>query len=501
MAFTPQWPATGVGALRDGRPVEWSGTMPALVYFGQHRMEVVDDRPIVCTDQDLLARVDRVHRCGTDVKIFQQGRPDQCEESLLEELRSIFGLTAPAGDAPFTALSDLARGGPPDPAIRDPLYLALAERIADLPPAERAALPVRMRRLWGRILGHETVVTIERVGSAVRTLRTGIGYLEGVDLPEAYLAFEPGQQCVLQSRIAYYDPPPPDCPEARGVQLLGGNITDLAMNLGGAYAARVRLTPEIIRSGSVVRIPAGVRPEAAALAEPTACLLDCFQKCTHELGQDAAGSILLKGVRPGGITCVIGSGAMALMSGLLATLDDPVVKMGRAREVVFVVRSPAKADFVRRMLPQMPLRTVVCAEAGELPQAVRRQYAPDHQARFGRPFRGFDDVILAAGDARTVAAAHEIITHTGGRLMMFAGTRGPCTLESGVWHYGNAGVVGTSGCNTRMMEVALGLFARRSLDPTPLAGRAWTFDDLRKPGGIEAFFADKHLRPCLVPNA
>ena len=73
-------------------------------------------------------------------------------------------------------------------------------------------------------------------------------------------------------------------------------------------------------------------------------------------------------------------------------------------------------------------------------------------------------------------------------------------IESGVWHYGNAGVLGTSGCNTRMMEVALGLFARGTLDPTRLAGRVYTFADLQSPGGIETFFGDKHLRPCLEPN-
>lgn len=475
--------------------------MTALVYLGKEHMEVVDGRPIVCTDQDIIARVDRVHRCGTDVKIFRNGRPDQCEESLLDELRSIFACSERPGRVPFRTYADLAIGGGCRPEIDDPLYRQLTERIASLPDDQRRDLPRQMRLHWGRILGHETVVTIERVGSRVGELRKGIGYLDGVDLSTEYLDFQPGQRCVLQSRVAYYDPPPSDMPEARGVQLLGGNITDLAMNQAGAYASRVRLTPEMICSGSIIRVPAGVSPEAAALAEPTACLLDCFQKSTHEVGQDHTGSILVKGVRPAGIACVIGSGSMALMAGQLATLDDPILKMGRAREVVFIVRSQAKADLVRSILRDRPVSTVICPDEAVLPAAISGQYARSFEARFSRPFQGFDDVILAAGDAGTVAHAHRLIAPTGSRILAFAGTRGQCTVESGAWHYGNAGIVGTSGCNTKMMEIVLGLFARRSLQPEPLAGKTYTFADLRKPGGVEVFFDDNHLRPCLTPNA
>ena len=474
--------------------------MTALVYFGQRRMEVVEGRTIVCTDQDVIARVDRVHRCGTDVKIHRDGRPDQCEESLLDELRSIFDCSEQPGDVPFKAYVDLTMGGAADPAVSDPLYAAISKRIISMSPPDRQALPAMMRTRWGRILGHETVVTVERVGSAVAGLRRGIGYLDGVELSANELAFEPGQKCVLQSRIAYYDPPPEGRPGARGVQLLGGNITDLAMNQAGAYATAVRLTPEIICSGSVLSVPACVPSELAALAEPTACLLDCFQKTTHEVAQDHQGSILVKGVRPGGLTCVIGSGSMALMAGLIATMDDPVVPMGRAKEVVFIVRSQAKAELVRQILHDRPVATVVCDSDDDLSTAVRAQYERSRYAHADRAWAGFDDVIVAAGGAETIAAAHHLLASTGGRVMAFAGTRGPCRLESGVWHYGNAGVLGTSGCNTKMMEVALGLFARGSLDPSPLAGRVYTLGDLAAPGGTERFFADKHLRPCVEPN-
>jgi hypothetical protein len=171
VAFVPNWPQTQVGGQRNGRPIEWASTMTALAYFGKERMEVIRGRPIVCTDQDIIARVDRVHRCGTDVKIFRNGRPDQCEESLLDELKAIFRCSQPPGKVPFTAYAELAMGGVHRAEINDPLYRELAEHIAALPEDQRRDLPKLMRLHWGRILGHETVVTIERVGSRVKDLR------------------------------------------------------------------------------------------------------------------------------------------------------------------------------------------------------------------------------------------------------------------------------------------------------------------------------------------
>jgi len=495
-----RWPACGVGEIRDGSRVEWSGTMRALVYYGKGRMERVDDRPIVCPEHAVIARVERVHRCGTDVKIYSSGRPDQCEESLFDELRSIFNTRAMQRDGHFTDYTRLLMDGELVDAADDALYAELRQRIATMSPEQRRELSARLRRHWGRILGHETVVVVERVGSRVHELHDGIGYLDGRSLDHRYLDFKVGDRCVLQSRIAYYEPAPKAMPDAAGIQLLGGNITDLAMNLGGAYAELVRLTPEIIQSGSAIRVPAGVPMEMAAMAEPTACLLDCFQKTTHELGQDLHGSILHKSVKPGGVTCVIGSGAMAIMSVMLALLDDDTIGMAPASEVVVIVRSQDKANLVKKIVPDRRVVTLLCPDEIQMTQRIAETYAPEYKQRTGQAFRGFDDVVLCAGSAQTVALAHRIIAPTGARLQTFAGTRGECAIESGVWHYGNAGILGTTGCNTKMLEVSLELFQRGKLPVDRLAGKGYTFDDLSTPEGVKAFFEDKHLRPYLAPN-
>jgi threonine dehydrogenase-like Zn-dependent dehydrogenase len=363
---------------------------------------------------------------------------------------------------------------------------------------ERIQLWSQLHLYWGRIFGHETVVELVFVGSRVKELREGIGYLAGDTLSGGQLDFQVGQRFCLQSRIAHYQPTPGTLKGARGVQLLGGNITDLAMNQAGAFAQYVRIRPQVIQSGSVLRVPDRIDDISAALVEPLACLLDCFQKSTHELGQDAQGSVLKKGMLPGGLALVVGSGSMAMMAAKLALMQDAALDVGGARQVVIAVRSDDKRQLVDQVMSD-PLATCVVAKDDAALIELLKTFKPHESDPYGRPFRGFDDVILCAGGADTLAATHRLIAPTGGRILAFAGTRGACQIESGVWHYGNAAVMGTSGCNTKMMELALQLLERGSIDVRPLSGRAYTFADLKQQG-TAAFFQDQLLRPKLLPN-
>ncbi|MGQ9628904.1 MAG: hypothetical protein ACUVXI_01160 [bacterium] len=490
-----------VGEEFRGRRIEGVGRMYALVYFCRGSFEVVKDRPIICTEDDIIGRVDMVHRCGTDVKIHSQGRPDQLDERLLEQLRDLLGLSGDFDPRKLPIYVGLLRDGERG-ECSDPLYRNLLGYVDSIPPEDRGKLWTALKMRWGRILGHEMVVTIVKVGSKVRELTEGIGYREGEILEPEYLDFRVGDRCVVQSRIARYRPPlVPRMDGVRGVQLLGGNITDLAMNINSGYAQYVRFTPEIVRSGSLLRVPGGISDEEAAMVEPAACLLDCFEKSTHELAQGPRGSVLKKGVLPGGVVAVIGSGSMAIMAGMISLMKDEMIEVGGAGEVVFLVRSHHKAELISSIIRDARVKFVITPPGRSDEEAltsIREQYAEDYKRRRGEDFRGFDDVIVAAGGKETIGLAHKIVAPTGARVLAFAGTRGEIPMESGFWHYGNAGTSGTSGCNTKMMEIVLGLLQRRSLSLGKLSGKSYTFEDLIE--GIETFFNDTHLRPKLLPN-
>jgi len=490
------------GHTFESSPVEAVGRMHAMLYLCKGCVAVADDRQVICTAHDVIGRVDLVHRCGTDVNIFRHGRPDQLDESLVAQLYEILDLRGEQDPALLEPLVRFLRDGIGDGTIRSRPYLELAERLSQYSNRERETLWRALGRVWGRILGHELVVTIVRVGSRVAELTDGIGYREGEMLTPDELAFQVGEQCVVQSRIARYRPPLPPArkPTVRGTQLLGGNITDLAMEQNGGYAQYVRLNRQIIQSGSIVRVPAGVDPICASMVEPAACLLDCLERSTHEAGQGERGTLLKKGVMPGGVAAIIGSGSMAIMAGMMALMDDPLIEVGGAAEVVFFVRSQRKADLVRGILADDRVRVVICTEDDRMREAALAQYAPAYRSRTGEAFRGFDDVIVAAGTTHTLAHAHRLIAPTGARVVSFAGVRGSAPFDAATWHYGNAGTVGSSGCNTKMMEIVLGLLQRKSLDLSKLSGREYSLEQLEEEG-VAQFFDDSYLRPRLNPNA
>jgi threonine dehydrogenase-like Zn-dependent dehydrogenase len=476
------------GSEWNGRPTEWAARMKALVYFGRGRAEVVPDRPVWCTPTDVVARVDRVYRCGTDVKVFLQGRPDPLDEALIGELRELFELRGDGRPENLRAYADLLLDGRADREVDDELYRALAAHRQGLSDEEAEAMREAARHYWGRILGHESVMTIEHVGSQVGTLTEGIGYCEGETLSADYLTFRPGERIVVQSRTAKYQRPTGrwDHPGAKGLQLLGEDLYGLQWYDDAAYAQYVRLDRAITRSGSILRVPDGVDDATAAMVEPAACLLDCFEKSAHEIGQDDRGTILKKGVMPGGTVLVIGSGVLALLSVRYALMDDPLIEIGGAARVVVTVRSPAKRDLVKGFFPDQRV-TCLIADTNEALAQLPAQIAD---------FQGFDDIVLAAGDGQTLAVAHQLLVPTGGRILAFAGTRGVVDVDSAVWHYGAAGTVGSSGCNTKAMENVLALVERGSVRLGDLAGKTYSLTDIEREGA-EPFFTDRHLRPAL----
>jgi len=476
--------------------VEGVGEMRALVYYCKGKSGIVRDRPTFWTANDVLARVECIHRCGTDVKTVKNGRADQIDESIISDLRDIAGVSGDYDPRNAPAYFQLLESGARNASIEDELYGELAETMSSLSDSEREELRNRVLKEGGRILGHEMTVTVVKVGSNVRNLTEPLGYTEHSDrLPAEYLDFQPGERLTVQTRVAKYEPPSEHLRErgdVRGVQLLGENHENMAMTLDGGFSQYLRLTPEMIRSGSLIRLPEGINDVEAALVEPTACLLDCLNLTTHPEGQGNHGNIFKTGVKRGGVTAVIGSGAMGYIAAALALSRDEKVPVGHAAKVVMLVRSDYKADLGKKLFRDgEPLEFVIDAPGTPAEKIVRHV-----RSIYGADF-GFDDIVLAGGGPETLALAHILGRDTGTRIQAFAGTRGPITVESGFWHYGNAATSGTSGCNTKAMENVIGLI-ERGLKLQRFSGNRYTLADLEEEP--MKFFDDTYLRPLLLPN-
>ena len=130
-------------------------------------------------------------------------------------------------------------------------------------------------------------------------------------------------------------------------------------------------------------------------------------------------------------------------------------------------------------------------------RSVYEQYAPRHKALDGEDFKGFDDIVIAAPGKEVLRTASELIG-VGGRIFAFAGSRGEITIEAGTWHYRNAALIGSSGCNTRMMEIVLEYLVQKRLTLLDLRGKKYKLSELAS--DPSPFFEDRYLRPCLIPG-
>jgi L-iditol 2-dehydrogenase len=306
------------------------------------------------------------------------------------------------------------------------------------------------------VLGHELVGEIVAVGEYVRSLREGIGYMDGRELPPEYLDFQPGERIVVQGRIARY---------RNGLMLMADPIDNLSFYFDGGYSQYMRVPPVMIRSASVLRVAEGVSDEAAALAEPTACALESIFSTPHPTGADAEGRHIFRaGVARGGRACVIGSGTVSLIYARLIQLEG-------AAEVFILVRSPEKAALARQLLGP-DVRPVNVAGKSDEEIVAELTEATGGQL--------FDDVVAACADPGAQRLMLDLYNPDGYAVgACFGGTHqrvDRANVDS--HHYRIAKTVGTSGCSTRTLETVLRWLedGRLALDGFA-SPRLWTLDD------------------------
>jgi len=331
-----------------------------------------------------------------------------------------------------------------------------------------------------QVLGHELVAEIVEIGPGVKNLRDGIGYKAGERIePDLKV----GDRVTIQSRIARY---------RDGLMLISHPITILSFILPGGYSRYMNVSRELILSGSLIKIPAGVSDEDAALIEPAACALESIFATPHPVGVDADGRHLYRcGIKPGGNACVIGSGTVSLIYALLCRLEG-------AANVFVLVRSEKKKELVRQLLGEW-VRVVAIGDYSRksLPEKLAEEERIVARLKDETDGYLFDDVIPACPDANAQRLMLKLYTPEGYAVgACFGGTHELVeSADIDQNHYRSAKTIGTSGCSTRAMETIArwlgeGRMTFRGLtDP-----RHFTFRD-----DPEEFFTASGLKPILYP--
>ena len=266
------------------------------------------------------------------------------------------------------------------------------------------------------ILGDEGAVTLVEVGKALRKkYRPGTRYVIQPAVDHA----------PINHRDRYRD-------GARGLEKIAVGYT-----LPGHLAEYILITEETLAANCLLPIPDPKLPYAhAAMAEPLSCVISAQDHHVHLVQKPPLfGREASKGLRRGGVTVVLGAGAMGRMHVDLAMSYRP--------------RALVVSDFLQERLDRTNL--LFGARAKKLGIALHAVNGAtvDVKALVMEltSHHGADDVIVAVGSPRAVAGAQELIGR-GAVLNLFGGLKkGEETVgfDTGAIHYKEANITGSSG--------------------------------------------------------
>ncbi|MBZ5665488.1 MAG: zinc-binding dehydrogenase [Acidobacteriia bacterium] len=297
------------------------------------------------------------------------------------------------------------------------------------------------------ILGDEGAVTIIRVGEKLRE-----NYCPG----EHYVIQPAVDHAPINYRERYHD-------GAKGVRKLGVGYT-----LAGHLAEYILITEEILESGCLLPMPDAQVPFAhAAMSEPLSCALSAQEHHMHLVQENPlAPRQVIKGLKPQGVTVVIGAGAMGRMHVDMALSYRP-----RAILVVDFVES--RLETVARLFGPK------AKEAGINLQTVNAG-SEQVEGVVGEltQYAGADDVIVAVGSAKAIETSQRIVGR-GAVLNLFGGLKKGediVGVDAGVVHYKEINLTGSSGGSPWDVARVLDLIATHEIDPGAHIARVGDLD-------------------------
>jgi len=285
------------------------------------------------------------------------------------------------------------------------------------------------------ILGDEGAVTVVEAG---------------VNLKARY---HPGERYVIQPAV---DHPPVNHPEryrngGRGIEKVAVGYT-----LPGHLAEYILITEEVLAAGCLLPIPDRSFPGAhAAMSEPISCAIsaqDHHLHLTQGAPLDARGAS--KGLKPGGVTVIVGAGSMGRMHVDCALNHRP-------RAIVVSELVDSRIAQVERLFRGRASRLGIELHTLNPAATDLRQMVLDLTGD-----RGADDVIVAVGSKEAIEAAQTLVGR-GGVLNLFGGLKKGhdiIALDTGIVHYREINVTGSSGGSPWDVARALELMAAGSID-------------------------------------
>ncbi len=272
----------------------------------------------------------------------------------------------------------------------------------------------RNLEMFPAVLGDEGAVTVVCAGR---------------DLQDAYRI---GSRYVVQPAV--------DCAPVNNLDRYaagGAGITKVACGytLPGLLAQYMLIPEEVLLAHCLVPVPSNDIPYAhAAIAEPISCCVSGQQHHMH-LVQDklTARRRASVGLRKGGVTAVVGLGAMGRMNVEVALIggagtvicSDPLESRRAKTEALFADRARKSGAALHTAAPERIAEVAALVSGG----------------------KGVDDLIIAVGAAPVIEASLPLLAK-GGSASIFAGlTKGAekVVIDANSVHYNETCISGSSG--------------------------------------------------------
>jgi threonine dehydrogenase-like Zn-dependent dehydrogenase len=285
------------------------------------------------------------------------------------------------------------------------------------------------------ILGDEGSVTLVEVGEALRgRYHTG----------ERYVVQPAVEHPPINHRERYRN-------QGQGVQKMGAGYT-----LPGHLAEYILIPEEVLAAECLVALPdPNLAYSHVAMSEPMSCVIsaqDHHVHLTHEQPLGPRG--VIKGLKPGGVTVVIGAGAMGRMHVELALSYRP-------RVLICIDLIQERLDIVTRLFAPRAEKLRVALHVVNAGQT-------DVKGLINQvtEYKGADDVIVAVGSAKAIETAQSYVGR-GAVLNLFGGLkRGQDVVgfDTSMIHYQEINVTGSSGGSPWDIARTLELMAAGEVD-------------------------------------
>jgi threonine dehydrogenase-like Zn-dependent dehydrogenase len=285
------------------------------------------------------------------------------------------------------------------------------------------------------ILGDEGSVTLVEVGSELRE------------------RYRPGERYVIQPAV---DSAPINYRERYRDNARGISRVAVGYTLPGHLSEYVLIGEEVLAAKCLLPLPDATLPYAhAALSEPFSCAISAQDHHLHlTQASPLAPRSVVKGLKPGGVTVILGTGAMG--------------RMHVASAMSYRPRAILAADLVESRLEVV--RKLFAARAAELGIALRTLNPAREDLKQTvnelTEYAGADDVIVAVG-ARQVIEEAQTVVGRGSVLDLFGGLKkgeDVVGIETSIVHYKEINITGSSGGSPWDIARTLELMASREID-------------------------------------